>query len=45
MDDPRAYAEGQIRTRVDAFIEMMEENIKQKKQQSGGSGQWKIINK
>lgn len=30
MDDPRAYAEGQIRTRFEAFIEMMEENKKQK---------------
>jgi benzoyl-CoA reductase/2-hydroxyglutaryl-CoA dehydratase subunit BcrC/BadD/HgdB len=30
MDDPRAYSEGQIRTRVDAFIEMMEEKKKQK---------------
>jgi benzoyl-CoA reductase/2-hydroxyglutaryl-CoA dehydratase subunit BcrC/BadD/HgdB len=28
MDDPRAYSEGQIRTRIDAFIEMMEENKK-----------------
>lgn len=28
MDDPRAFAEGQIRTRIDAFIEMMEENKK-----------------
>jgi len=26
MDDPRAYAEGQIRNRIDSFIEMMEEN-------------------
>ena len=30
MDNPRAYSEGQIRTRIDAFIEMMEENKKQK---------------
>ncbi len=45
MDDPRAYAEGQIRTRVDAFVEMMEENEKQKSQSPGGSGQWKTINR
>jgi benzoyl-CoA reductase/2-hydroxyglutaryl-CoA dehydratase subunit BcrC/BadD/HgdB len=31
MDDPRAYAEEQVRTRIDAFIEMMEENKKHKK--------------
>ena len=45
MDDPRAYAEGQIRTRVDAFIEMIEENKKQKQIQilSGGTGQWQTI--
>jgi benzoyl-CoA reductase/2-hydroxyglutaryl-CoA dehydratase subunit BcrC/BadD/HgdB len=47
MDDPRAYAEGQIRTRVDAFIEMIEENKKQKQIQilSGGTGQWQTIAK
>ncbi len=31
MNDPRAYSPGQILTRVDAFVEMMEENGKNKK--------------
>jgi benzoyl-CoA reductase/2-hydroxyglutaryl-CoA dehydratase subunit BcrC/BadD/HgdB len=30
MDDPRAYSEAQVMTRVDAFVEMMEENQKLK---------------
>ena len=30
MDDPRAYSEAQVMTRVEAFIEMMEENQKSK---------------
>ena len=31
MIDPRAFSEGQIRTRTDAFIEMMEERKKQRR--------------
>ncbi|MCE5206792.1 MAG: 2-hydroxyacyl-CoA dehydratase family protein [Chloroflexi bacterium] len=47
MMDPRAFAEGQIQTRTDAFIEMMEENKKQKQQQiqAGGTGQWQTIDR
>lgn len=47
MIDPRAFSEGQVRTRIDAFIEMMEENQKQKQDQilSGGTGQWQTINR
>jgi benzoyl-CoA reductase/2-hydroxyglutaryl-CoA dehydratase subunit BcrC/BadD/HgdB len=47
MIDPRAFSEAQVRTRIDAFIEMMEENqIQQQKQiLSGGTGQWQTINR
>jgi hypothetical protein len=47
MIDPRAFSEAQVRTRIDAFIEMMEENQIQKQKQilSGGTGQWQTINR
>jgi benzoyl-CoA reductase/2-hydroxyglutaryl-CoA dehydratase subunit BcrC/BadD/HgdB len=47
MMDPRAFSEAQVQNRIDAFIEMMEENRTQKEKQimSGGTGQWQTINR